>query len=198
MAIPPVLPTWDQVLTTVRTRTPARRLRRPGQTPSTAPVSTGLAVGEKPRVLLYRDSNSWCSFCERVWFALEGKGIAFETEFIDLQNKPQWYLDLVPTALVPAAKFDGQLIYESKDILLALEERFPDPALLPENPTEQAMAYEEMELLETNGFLQASYRFLRGNPESEDESVNLQSILEGHLDRLEAALGRITSCVMHQ
>jgi len=140
-------------------------------------------------VLLYRDSNSWCPFCERVWFALEEKGIAFETEFIDLQNKPQWYLDLVPTALVPAAKLDGQLIYESKDILLTLEERFPDPALLPENPTEQAAAYEEIELLETNGFLQASYQFLRGNPEAADEAVNLQSILEGHLDRLEAALG---------
>ncbi|XGB43899.1 MAG: glutathione S-transferase domain-containing protein [Nodosilinea sp. LVE1205-7] len=87
MAIPPDLPTWDQVLTAARTRTPARRLRRPGQTPSTVPVATGLAVGEKPRVLLYRDSNSWCPFCERVWFALEEKGIAFETEFVVLEGQ---------------------------------------------------------------------------------------------------------------
>ncbi|MFQ4136964.1 glutathione S-transferase N-terminal domain-containing protein [Nodosilinea sp. PGN35] len=190
MAIVP--PTWNQVLTTARTHTPARRLRRPGQSPSTAPVPIGLAAGEKPRVLLYRDSNSWCPFCERVWFALEEKGIAFETEFIDLQNKPQWYLDLVPTALVPAAKIDGQLVYESKDILLALEERFPDPALLPENPAEQAAAYEELEWSETSGFLQASYRFLRGNAESEEERVNLQRTLEGHLDRLETALGKFS------
>ena len=42
---------------------------RPGQQPGTAPHPTlptlEDAVGEAP-VLLYRDTNSWCPFCERV------------------------------------------------------------------------------------------------------------------------------------
>jgi glutathione S-transferase len=103
--------------------------------------------------LLYRDTNSWCPFCERVWFALEEKEIPFATEFIDLTNKPKWYTDLVPTTLVPAAKIEGNLVYESKDILLALEEKFPHPALLPENPEENAVARQLVEEVETNGFI---------------------------------------------
>jgi glutathione S-transferase len=193
MTTPIPLPTWDQILTAARTHTSARRVRRLGQSPSTAPITAGhVHLGEQPPVLLYRDSNSWCPFCERVWFALEEKGIAFETEFIDLQNKPQWYLELVPTALVPAAKIDGQLIYESKDILLALEERFPEPTLLPEDATEQAAAYAWIEVSETSGFLQASYQFLRGNSESESERATLKRTLEEHLNRLESALGEFS------
>lgn len=46
--------------------------------------------------------------------------IPFETEFIDLINKPKWFTNLVPTALVPTAKIQGKLVYESKEILLLL------------------------------------------------------------------------------
>jgi glutaredoxin len=121
------IPPWEQLLESARCQTPACRIRRPGQSPSIAPIPSSwhkLVPGEKPFVLLYRDSNSWCPFCERVWFALEEKQIPFETEFIDLSNKPQSYLDLVPTALVPAAKIDGNLVYESKDIIKG-NPRFP-------------------------------------------------------------------------
>ena len=41
-----------------------------------------------------------------------------------LQKKRQWYLDKVPTGLVPAIEFAGsgsELVWESKDILLRLE-----------------------------------------------------------------------------
>jgi hypothetical protein len=82
---------WEQLLELAQGQTSARRWRRPGQAPSTAPIPGSwhrLAPGEKPAVLLYRDTNSWCPFCERVWFALEEKEIPFETEFIDLSNKP--------------------------------------------------------------------------------------------------------------
>jgi glutaredoxin len=94
MSAPNSLSPWGEILTTAQSQTPARRVKRPGQSPSTAPIPSSwssLAPGEQPKVLLYRDTNSWCPFCERVWFALEEKGIPFETEFIDLSNKPQWY-----------------------------------------------------------------------------------------------------------
>jgi len=62
------------------------------------------------------------------------KGNSIATEFIDLNNKPKWYTDLVPSTLVPAAKIEGELVYESKDILLDLEARFSDSPLLPADP----------------------------------------------------------------
>lgn len=182
---------WEQLLQIARSRTSARRVRRPGQSPSTAPVSSGLSklsAGEQPAVLLYRDTNSWCPFCERVWFALEEKEIPFETEFIDLSNKPQWYIDMVPTALVPAAKIEGQLVYESKDILLALEERFPAPPLLPDDPEENAVARRWIDESETSGFLAISYKFLREADRA--ESADFQAALETKLDDLEHILGK--------
>lgn len=184
---------WEELLEAARAQTTARRVRRPGAHPSTAPIPSSfykLADGETPPVLLYRDTNSWCPFCERVWFALEEKQIPFATEFIDLSNKPKWYTDLVPTALVPAAKIEGKLIYESKDILLALEERFDNSPLLPADPAENAVARAWIEASETGGFLAASYSFVRANTAYVDELVALQATLEAKLDELEQALGK--------
>lgn len=117
MSIQDTVTSWEQLLEIAQKNTPARRVRRPGQSPSTAPIPSSLhklPPDTEPSVLLYRDTNSWCPFCERVWFALEEKEIPFATEFIDLTNKPKWYTDLVPTTLVPAAKIEGKLVYESK------------------------------------------------------------------------------------
>lgn len=183
---------WEQLLEKARQNTPARRVKRPGQAPSTAPIPSSLykiPPERKPPVLLYRDSNSWCPFCERVWFALEEKQIPFETEFIDLSNKPKWYTDLVPTTLVPAAKIEGKLVYESKDILLELEEHF-GKTLLPENPEENAIARQWVEDAETNGFRDIAYKFLRQPPEDAKELANLQAEFEAKLDEIEKTLGR--------
>jgi glutathione S-transferase len=183
---------WEQLLEKARQNTPARRVKRPGQAPSTAPIPSSLhklPPDTKPQVLLYRDTNSWCPFCERVWFALEEKQIPFETEFIDLSNKPKWYTDLVPTTLVPAVKIEGKLVYESKDILLELEEHFGE-TLLPENPEENALARQWVEDAETNDFRDIAYEFLRQPPEDAKELANLQAEFEARLDEIEKTLGR--------
>ncbi len=193
MATQITLSSWEQLLEIARKNTTARRVRRPGLAPSTAPIPSSLhklSEGEAPPVLLYRDTNSWCPFCERVWFALEEKEIPFETEFIDLSNKPKWYTDLVPTTLVPAAKIEGTLVYESKDILLALETRFPSPSLLPEDPRENAVARHWVEEAETNGFKEITYKFLREATTDDAELANIQAAFEAKLDDLEQALAK--------
>lgn len=183
---------WETLLELSQQQTTARRIRRPGQSPSTAPIPSNLhklPPDTVPSVLLYRDTNSWCPFCERVWFALEEKEIPFATEFIDLGNKPKWYTDLVPTTLVPAAKIDGTLVYESKDILLALEERFLDVPLLPENPEDNALAKRWIEEIDQSGLIRTAYKLLRTTLEP-DELESLQTALEAKLDELEQALGK--------
>ena len=183
---------WDQLLESARQNTPTRRVKRPGLAPSTAPIPSSLHKLEsdkKPPVLLYRDSNSWCPFCERVWFALEEKQIPFETEFINLSDKPKWYTDLVPTTLVPGAYINGKLVYESKDILLELEAQFGE-TLLPENPEEKAVAKQWIEDAETNGFRNIAYKFLRERPEDPSELANLHAEFESKLDEIEQTLGK--------
>lgn len=193
MSMQNTVSSWEELLQTARKHTSARRLKRPGQSPSTAPIPSSLhklPPNTEPPVLLYRDTNSWCPFCERVWFALEEKQIPFATEFIDLSNKPKWYTDLVPTTLVPAAKIAGNLVYESQDILLALEEKFPIPALLPENPEENFVARQLVEESETNGFRNLAYQFLREAPVDADELADLQAAFEAKLDELEQILAK--------
>lgn len=192
MSIQDTVSHWEHLLEIAQKNTPARRVRRPGQSPSTAPIPSSLhklPPNTEPPVLLYRDTNSWCPFCERVWFALEEKEIPFATEFIDLNNKPKWYTDLVPTTLVPAAKIEGKLVYESKEILLALEERF-GPTLLPEDPQENAIARQWLEDAETNGVRDIAYKFLRQAPEDLHELASLQVAFEAKLDELEQLLGK--------
>lgn len=93
---------------------------------------------EAPVLTLYRDTNGWCPFCERVWVQLEAKGIPYREELINLQDKPQWYKDMVPTTLVPAVKFDDDesVIWESADVMAELERRFPAKPLLPAEGSE--------------------------------------------------------------
>jgi glutathione S-transferase len=89
------------------------------------------------KLTFYRDTNGWCPFCERVWIALEHKQIEYDTIKINLKDKPQWFKDIVPTALVPAIELhnnewtaetrgSGKMMWESMDILNSLDELFPD------------------------------------------------------------------------
>lgn len=97
------------------------------------------------------------TFNLRVWLALEHKSIPYDTILIDLRNKPEWYKAMVPTTLVPAARINGELVYESRDILMVvardpvlhdafhvsaqkLEQAFPETPLLPPTDTPQHAA----------------------------------------------------------
>ena len=42
------------------------------------------ATKEEPVLTLYRDTNGWCPFCERVWIGLEKKGIPYDEKLINL------------------------------------------------------------------------------------------------------------------
>ena len=181
---------WEQVSHLAKPQTTARWVLRPGQHPSTAPISTALqalAPGSSAPMLLYRDTNSWCPYCERVWFALEEKGIPYEVEFIDLSNKPQWYTEMVPTTLVPAAKIHGQLIYESKAILLALEESFDHP-LLPVDPDQKAKALQQLEDWEDSGLVGIGSKFIRHQTTDAAELRQMLTQMEFWLDQLEGSL----------
>ena len=108
-----------------------------------------LAAGDG--VTLYRDTNAWCPFCERVWLALLEKGIEHETQFIDLRSKPDWYKDIVPTGQTPSAVIDGQVVYESLDILLAIEERGEGTPLLPSEASDRERVLQELRDFDGDG-----------------------------------------------
>jgi maleylacetoacetate isomerase/maleylpyruvate isomerase len=74
---------------------------------------------------------------ERVRIALNLKGITYE--YVPVPSlADQAYLRLNPQGLMPALEIDGAVLTQSLAILEYLEERFPDPSILPENPVLRA------------------------------------------------------------
>ena len=77
----------------------------------------------------------------RVRIALNLKGLDYEQAPHDLragaQHEPA-YRAINPQGLVPALEVDGRVITQSPAILEWLEERYPEPALLPADPDARA------------------------------------------------------------
>jgi RNA polymerase-associated protein len=81
-----------------------------------------------------------CPYCARVRITLGEKGLDVETVEVDLSDRPQWLVDLnPPKGRVPVLD-DGFTLPESEVIMAYLEERYPEPALLPADLGERARA----------------------------------------------------------
>lgn len=80
-----------------------------------------------------------CPYCARVRIFLAEKGIEVETVEIDLSDRPGWLYEKNPTGRVPIVEEDGgRPLPESAVIMEFLEERYPEPALLPADPADRA------------------------------------------------------------
>ena len=71
---------------------------------------------------------------------LAEKGVPFETVEIDLSDRPAWLFEKNPAGKVPVLEEDGWVLPESAVIGEYLEERYPEPPLLPDDPAERALA----------------------------------------------------------
>ncbi|WP_454885562.1 maleylacetoacetate isomerase [Sphingomonas oryzagri] len=77
----------------------------------------------------------------RTRIALNLKGVAYEQSAYDLRAGAQNgadYRALNPQMLVPTLEVNGTLLTQSPAILEWLEERYPEPALLPQDMSERA------------------------------------------------------------
>lgn len=82
-----------------------------------------------------------CPYCARVRIVLAEKAVPFETVVVDLDDRPGWIVEKNPPAgRVPVLEESGWLLPESAVIAEYLEERFPEPPLLPSDPGERAAA----------------------------------------------------------
>jgi glutathione S-transferase len=81
-----------------------------------------------------------CPYCARVRIALAEKGIDHDAVVIDLEDRPGWLYELNPAGRVPVLESDGWALPESAVINEFLEERYPEPPLLPSEPEARAAA----------------------------------------------------------
>jgi glutathione S-transferase len=81
-----------------------------------------------------------CPYCARARIALAEKGIEHEVIEIDLSDRPHWIYEKNSTGRVPVIEEDAWILPESSVILEYLEERYPEPPLLPADPADRAAA----------------------------------------------------------
>jgi len=75
-----------------------------------------------------------------VRLALAEKELEYETEEVDLSDRPQWLLELnPPSGRVPVLD-DGFTLPESEVIMAYLDDRYPERPLLPSDLAERAQA----------------------------------------------------------
>ena len=68
---------------------------------------------------------------------LRAKGVEFEVTYINLREKPDWFLAISPHGKVPVLSVDGRPLFESNAIAEFLDEMVP-PRLHPEDPFKRA------------------------------------------------------------
>jgi RNA polymerase-associated protein len=81
-----------------------------------------------------------CPYCARVRLVLAEKGVPHETVVVDLGDRPAWIYEKNATGRVPVLEEDAFVLPESDVICEYLEERYPEPPLLPADPAERALA----------------------------------------------------------
>eukprot|EP00571_Detonula_confervacea_P012704 CAMPEP_0172298612 /NCGR_PEP_ID=MMETSP1058-20130122/1186_1 /TAXON_ID=83371 /ORGANISM="Detonula confervacea, Strain CCMP 353" /LENGTH=535 /DNA_ID=CAMNT_0013007893 /DNA_START=14 /DNA_END=1618 /DNA_ORIENTATION=+ len=105
------------------------------------------------RVTLYRDSASWCPYCQKVWMTLEEKRIPYRIEKVNMRcygDKPASFMAVQPSGNIPVAIIDGVTYNQSNDIMYCLEEQFPDhQQLVPKDPKQRMKAQELLRLERT-------------------------------------------------
>ena len=102
-----------------------------------------------------------CPYCARVRIVLAEKGIEHEVVAIDLSDRPAWLYEKNPLGKVPVIEEDTFVLPESAVIMEYLEERYPEPALLPADPAARALARLRIERFD-HALGDAYYAFRRG------------------------------------
>lgn len=76
-----------------------------------------------------------CPFTQRCRFVLEAGNLTYQYENIDLNHKPDWFLNLSPSGKVPLLKLEhNQAISESCAIMEYLADVFPETPKHPVDP----------------------------------------------------------------
>lgn len=125
-------------------------------------------------------SFNMCPFVQRAAIALQEQGREYEIQYIDLRNKPDWFLELSPLGKVPLLKVGDSVLFESSVILNYLDETTSGERLLPEDPIERATQRMWMEFI--SGIMSTGWQLQAAK--SEEKARELTADVRGRLERL--------------
>lgn len=203
-------PIWSGLETKLASAATAYTLRE-GMVPASAPSAiTELLRHDEvaaESVVFYRDTNAWCPFCERVYLYLLESGIEHKQTFVDISpgKKPEWYKEVIPTGQTPSLSLGGKAVWESNDIIGALEAALHSgevsgKSMLPSDSASRERVLAELESLDDpkSGLKIGSvgYVYMRGASFGEtppEDGSNLIELRENFVAALQALDERLAS-----
>jgi stringent starvation protein A len=130
-----------------------------------------------------------CPFCARVRIVLAEKDVPHDVVAIDLDDRPAWIVEKNPPAgKVPVLEEDGWVLPESAVIDEYLDERYPEPSLLPADPAERAAA--RFLVFRFDDFQKPYYALRRGEAGASDTFRGKLAWLDDLLDAMPYLTGR--------
>ncbi|CED84382.1 glutathione-s-transferase [Phaffia rhodozyma] len=154
------------------------------------PVATGkaaelVAAHKTPQDLIFH-SGWFCPFNQRVWVALEEKGIEYEYREVNPYHKSKDFLAINPKGLVPAIQHHGDALYESSILLEYLDDAFPETKpLLPSDPKKKALARIDIDYF-SKKVNPAWFKLLQNQDSSQEASLRADLV-----DALKELTGRV-------
>jgi glutathione S-transferase len=139
--------------------------------------------------VLTLDDALRCPYCARVRIVLAEKDVPYETVPIDLENRPAWLIAKnPPSGRVPVLDDDGWVLPESAVICEYLEERYPEPPLLPADPGERAAA--RLLVFRFDDLGKPYYALRRGEDGAEERLLGVLGELGAVLETMPYLTGR--------
>jgi glutathione S-transferase len=129
-----------------------------------------------------------CPYCARARIALAEKGLEYEAIEIDLADRPRWIYEKNETGRVPVIEEDAWILPESSVILEYLEERYPEPPLLPPDPADRALA--RVWIFRHDDFTKPYYALRRGEEGAAERFAEQLAKLDAALSRRQWLTGR--------
>jgi maleylacetoacetate isomerase len=137
----------------------------------------------------WRSSSSW-----RVRWALAIKGLAWESVPVNLLESAQnaeAYRAVSPMGLVPCLWIDGRPLTESLPIIELLDERWPDPPLLPREGWARARARQLAEMINAGTQPLGNLSVLKAIGDGEAQRAWAQRWIKRGLDAYEQELAQV-------
>jgi glutathione S-transferase len=123
-----------------------------------------------------------CPYCARVRIVLAEKGVDYETVEIDLADRPGWLYEKNPLGKVPVLEEDDFVLPESHLINEYLNERYPEPALLPADPADRALVRLFVDRFDIN-LGDSYYALRRGDEDGAERLAHCLGRIEQYLQR---------------
>ena len=121
-------------------------------------------------------SHELCPFVQRSVITLKQKNVDFDIRYVDLRNRPDWFLKISPLGKVPVLNVDGTTLFESAAINEFLDE-VTEGNSLPSDPIKRAQARAWIEFAS-----QVIMNFFSMSMQKDEEGFNNQK--SGFLEKL--------------